>query len=302
LTNGEVIMTRLNDQITRIQFLTVINSVNDIHQARFLVESLRAFGGNLRDCPVWIFQPEANNLPEFSGLGEITPFCLEIEAPFRHYELAEKVFACAQAEEMAVGEARSLVWLNLDCLVVNPPVLFDLGTSFDVALRPVHIRNVGSAAGEPMDEYWERIYQMVEVKDVCYSVESFVDSEIIRPYYNTHCFSVNPSRRILQAWRECFKMLVSETEFQAGPCQDELHRIFLHQAVLSALITKNVVQERIRMLPPEYSYPLHLLDRLPVERCFPSLNQTVCAVYEESEPIGRIEVQEPLKSWLKAHR
>jgi hypothetical protein len=40
----------------------------------------------------------------------------------------------------------TLVWLDLGCLVVQPPVLFELGSQYGAALRLVHIRNVGMPA------------------------------------------------------------------------------------------------------------------------------------------------------------
>jgi hypothetical protein len=287
----------------KICFLTVVNTKQEEHQARFLIESLRSFGGELRACPVWVFVPGTVDPGDFDAMENVAVFPLDIEAPYRHYILADKVFACARAEELAGAESHSLVWLNLDCLIANPPVLFDLGPAFDAALRPVHIKNVGSPAQEPLDDYWKTVYRMIDVEGASYTVESFVDAQILRPYFNTHCFSINPARGILQVWREYFKSLVIDKKFQAGPCQDELHQVFLHQVVLSAVIMKSLDRARIRMLPPEYSYPLHLQQRLPASRRVKILNSLVCAVYEEDESrLSDFEVQEPLKSWLAAHQ
>ncbi len=106
----------------------------------------------------------------------------------------------------------------------------------------------------------------------------------------------------MQAWRQYFKTLVSDSDFQAGPCRDELHQVFLHQVVLSVLILKMIKWERIRFLPPEYSYPLHLQEKIPASRQIQTLNSTVCSVYEDAGSMTGIEVEEPIKSWIKAHR
>lgn len=295
-------MDNLRGESRSTKFFTVVSSKNEAIQAKLLIESLRTFGGKLQDTQFWIFLTEPEYPENLSSIGEAALFPLEIEAPYRGYELAEKVFASARAEELAGKEVRSLVWLNLDCLIVNPPLLFELGMEFDAAFRPVHVRNVGSAIREPMDNYWQTVYQTVGIEEASFSVESFVDAQVLRPYFNTHCFAINPSKGILQNWLEYFKLLVADKEFQAGPCLDRLHRIFLHQVVLSALIVKSLDLSRIRRLPPAYSYPLHLLNRLPVERRIPTLNQTVCPVYEEANQIEGIVIQEPLKSWLQARR
>lgn len=292
----------MNKAAASVIFLAVVNSKQEERQARLLIESLRAFGGELRDCPVWIFQPGTERLDGFGRLGDVSLLPLEIEAPYRRYELADKVFACARAEELAGPEVSSLVWTNLDCLIVNPPVLFALDSTCDAALRPVHIRNVGSPANEPLDDYWQAVYQETGVERIPYTVESFVDAQTIRPYYNTHCFSINPAKGILQAWREHFKSLVIDEAFQAGPCRDERHQVFLHQVVLSALIMKTLDQERLRWLPAAYSYPLHLQPDLPASRRIHSLNRMVCVVFEEADKLDQVEAEEPLKKWLAAHK
>jgi hypothetical protein len=282
-------------------FITVVNSKEGADQARLMIESLRSFGGELKDFPLWIFttRPEAIDILSDIKNTDIIP--LDIEDEFRYYPLSSKVFACARAEERMQPEVHSLVWLGQDCLIVNPPVLFELSPTFDASFRPVHIKNVGSPAQEPPDDYWKEVYQAIGIDVIPFVTESFVDSQILRPYFNTHCFSIDPTKGILRAWREYFKLMISNEGFQAGPCQDELHQVFLHQVVLSALVTKLLDKERIRILPPEYSYPLHFQQEIPKSRRIRTLNRTVCAVYEEKDFIDNIKIQEPLKSWLKAH-
>jgi hypothetical protein len=285
-------------------FLILFRSEAGERLARTVIESLRAFGGPLRNSPVWAFVLDPDRvscaLPGVEGVDRL-PLVVEESCP--PYPFAEKVYACAQAEGMAGPEVRSLVWLNLDCLVVNPPVLFDLGpvsgaAPADAAFRPVHHRNVGSPAREPLDGFWQGVYRALEVDDMPYTVESFVDVQTLRPYFNTHCFAFNPATGLGRAWWAYFKAMVTDQAFQAGPCRGELHQIFLHQAILSTLVAKLLAWERVRLLPPEYSYPLNLLNEVPPDRRAPTLNSLVSAVYEDTFPWAEIEVQEPLRSWL----
>jgi hypothetical protein len=236
-----------------------------------------------------------------AGLEDVEFVPLEVGGECRGYPFAKKVFACALAEEMAPAHTGALAWISPGCLFVNPPDLFDLDAAHDAAFRPVHIRNVGSAAGEPPDGFWDGIYRAAGGGEAAGRVESFIDGQILRPYFNTHCFSIRPARGILRAWRECFRRMAVDGEFQACCCGDDLHRIFLHQAVLSALASKQVEWERIRILPPEYSYPLHLQDAVPATRRIGVLNEMVCAAYEDALPEGIVEVREPLVSWLAEH-
>lgn len=285
-------------------FLIMFRSEEGERLARIAVESLRAFGGPLADCPVWAFVQDPQRVARvLPGVDGVQRFPLELEASQVSYAFAEKVYACARAEAMAGPEVRSLAWLSLDSLVVNPPRLFDLGQQpvaqeADAAFRPVHIRNVGSPTHEPPDDFWQGIYSALELGETPYTVESFVDRQMLRPYFNTHCFAFNPAWGLGQAWWESFQRLASDQDFQAASCGDELHQIFLHQAVLSALVVKRLAWERVRVLPPEYSYPLHLLKEMPPERRARLLNTLVIPVYEDAFPWGEIEINEPLRTWL----
>jgi hypothetical protein len=289
------------------RFLIMFRSAAGERLARIAIESLRAFGGPLRACEVWAFLLDTDRVSRaLPGIEGVQRFPLTVEHGPPPYPFAEKVYACAKAEEMAGPEIRSLVWLSLDCLVINPPLLFDLGPTADAApadaaFRPVHHQNVGSPAHEPADDFWQGVYRALGVEDIPYTVESFADGQTLRPYFNTHCFAFNPATGLGQAWWAHFKGMVRDEAFQAGPCRDELHQIFLHQAILSTLVPKMLDWERVRLLPPEYNYPLNLLHEMPPGRRAPTLNSLVNAVYEEAFPWDEIEVQEPLRSWLMEH-
>jgi len=297
----EVCVTKTKTKLA-VRYVTSINTQAEAYQVKLLIESLRRFGGDAGQFPVWLFFTDLQYVDNFSGLGEVTQFPLEIEPAYRSYPLSEKVFACAMAEEMAGSDVGSLVWLNPDCLIFNPPDLFVLGDQFDAAVRPVHIRNVGSLANTSLDEYWRRVYEVVGVDQIPYTIESFVDRQVIRPYFNTHCFAINPARGILQAWRAFFNTVLQDKTFQETSCRDELHQLFLHQVVLSALLMKSVEKERLLMLPPEYSYPIHLQEKLPATNRVDSLNQLVCMVYEDINLLDEINILEPIRSWLIDNR
>jgi hypothetical protein len=266
-------------------FVLMFRSAEGERLARVVVDSLRAFGGPLRNSPVWAFVSDPDRAPQgMRRVDGVQCFPLVVDDGYRSYPFANKVYAYATAEAAAGPEIRSLVWLSLDCLVVNPPLLFDLGPSFDAAFRPVHHRNVGSPAREPLDDYWQGVYRAVGIGDMPYTVESFIDSHILRPYFNTHCFALNPAKGLGQAWWDYFRAMVTDKAFQSGPCRDELHQVFLHQAILSTLTAKLLEWERVRLLPRDYNYPLNLLSHMPPNRRAHKLNGLVNAVYEDAFP------------------
>lgn len=290
----------MHDNAEQTCFLLMFRSEAGERLARTVIESLRTFGGPLRDSVVWAFVLDPERLSHaLSGMEGVRRLPLLVDQEFPRYPFAEKVYACAAAEAMASAEVRSLVWLGLDCLVVNPPLLFDLDPAHDAAFRPVHHRNIGSPAHKPLDGFWAEVYQALEVGEMPYTVESFVDAQTLRPYFNTHCFAFDPAKGLCRAWWECFSAMVADHAFQAGSCRDELHRVFLHQAILSTLVATMLTWERIRMLPSDYNYPLNLLSQIPPDRRVQALNGLVSAVYEDAFPWSEIQVHEPLRSWLR---
>jgi len=286
------------------RFVTLVSSAEEEWNARLLIDSLRTFGGRLSHCAVWIFLSDPDSVPcAYADVENVHCVPLARDDGLRYY-FANKVLACAQAEEMAGREVRSLIWLSTQCLILNAPVLFDLASSFDAAFRPVHIQNIGASAREPLDDYWSEVYQAVGIDDASWTVESFVDSQELRPYFNSHVFAIDPSQGLCQAWLQLFEEMVADKAFQSGFCRDELHRIFLHQAILSALVTRLLDRDRVRILPPGYSYPLHLHPQVPASLRAQTLNHLVCAVYEGAyrhpDTLNGLQVHEPLRSWLRS--
>jgi hypothetical protein len=278
-------------------FLTVVDP-SSLTAARLMVASLRAFGGELADAPVWVFSSHPG---ELAGLEDAATHLQPLDGlQFTPCPFAEKVAACARAEAIVPAGTRSLVWIDPGCLVVQPPLGFALGPQYDAAFRPVHIRNVGLPPSEPLDPFWQAIYRAAGVEDVHTTVTSFVDGQLLRSYFNTHAFAINPGMRLMGRWHELFLQLVGNAIFQAAACADELHQIFLFQALLSALAASRINDARICQLPPTYNYPCHLQERVPPDRRIAVLNDLVCFAYEDLDPrkLAGFELREPLKTWL----
>ncbi len=284
-----------------VTFVTLLLSAESEQPVSRAIASLREFGGALAPSPVLVFVPASLSGSGIGRLEGVEAVALEMESELARYPFGAKVAACAQAEVRVPGATQSLVWLGPGCLVFRPPELFVPGPDCDAAFRPVHIANVGSPRSGPMSDYWASVYATVGTQDGDGSVESLLDGQRLRPYYNTHCFSINPELGLMKAWQDSFRSLVADRNFQSGPCRDDLHRIFLHQAVLSALVTKSIAPGRVRILPPDYSYPLHFHDKLASTQRVRSMNDITVAAYEEDSDLAIVPADEPLKSWLERY-
>ncbi len=301
--NSEVV-----DPKTQPCFFTLVRSSADANSAKILIESLREFGGRLSNSRFWVFlSNRLTSPPELQELPDVDFFPVEIETEHSKYILGDKVYVCAQAEKMAaVRQIDTIVWMSAYSMICKPPDLFDLGSNLDAALRAVHIKNIGSPIAEPVDPFWQAVYSKIDLHGSALSVISLVDGLSIRPYFNTHLFSLRTDVRLLESWSKLFYDLITDSDFQDRYCQDIEHQIFLHQAVFSTLTLKVIDWSRVRQLPTSYSYPLHLHHRVPVPQRARSLNDQVCPVYEGQfeypESLNGLEVNEPLETWLSTRK
>lgn len=283
--------------------LTWVYSEQSRQDARLMIKSIRSFGGSLRRCPVRVFDSmmSGGGVGDLQGEG-VKIIKLDTPADIRDYLYGHKVYACAQAEQMALEATRSLIWLSPEMLVIQPPELFELAGEVDAALRPVHIQNVGLEINQSLDDFWRGVYKAVGVTEVELEVESFVDGKRLRAYFNSAAFSVDPRLGLCQKWLDTFQSLVLNQEFQATNCADNRHQVFLHQAVLSALLAIEIPPDRLRILPPDYIYPYNLHTDVPPVRAAQSLDELVCIYHEgrslDPEEISDIGVGSQLRSWL----
>lgn len=268
---------------------------------RVLTNSLRTFGGKLAEAPFWIFTENLNE-EKYTDNGLTRQLRLDIPPDVNAYPFGTTVAACAQAEAMVSTQTNSLVWIDPTCLIIQPPELFELGSAFDAAFRPVHIRNIGSPADESPDAFWRGIYHSLALEDAPFTVTSFIDSQRLRPYFNSHAFSINPHLGILRLWYTQFQQFIRNQSFQSTACPDDLHKIFLFQALLSTLVASRIDSTRLKILPPSYNYPYNLQARVPEEHRARTLNELVCLTYEERDlhpgQVNDIQILEPLRSWL----
>jgi len=288
-------------------FVTLVRSPREIGQTHLLINSIRYFGGALSKCPIWVFEANSKNAP-CNNLKDVNVHIFPLKMPdsIKHFLFSDKVFAAYLAEEMTGSNIRSLIWIDPSCFIVKPPLLYDCNPLFDAAVRPVHIQNVGLSASALLDGFWKKVYKTAGVTDIQTTVETFVDLQRIRSYFNSHAFSVNPSKGLLHRWFIHFETLVCDHEFQMEFCQDQQHRIFLHQAVLSTLIATVIDIKRIRMLPSDYNYPYNLHGSISPERKVPALNDLVSFTYESRslapDTVDDILIHEPLRTWLTDHK
>lgn len=291
----------------KLVFTSVISPGEPGTNALLLAESIRAFAGRYSEAPIWLYV--TSNTDALSCDIEDRLLALNVELiPFRVNREAAKFFfvpeivAAAEAEEKAEGVADTQVWLATNTILLNEPYDLALPGGKNVGYRPVHITNVGSRIDSPLDDFWRLIYERCGVsEDRIFPMKTHVDENTLRPYFNAGHLVVRPEKRLIRRWRDLFLSLYNLPEFERF-YSNGLYRIFMHQAVLSAVILNSYPHEELLELPATYNYPLHLYNEDSTGRKPDSIEELVTVrhegFYKDPDWEKKIHAKEFLRRWI----
>ena len=279
-------------------------------QALNLVRSIRTFAGGLSMSPIWILIPDGlgefsiEGQAEFSNLNA-TMISFHIEESILNFPFAAKVFASASAESTAEGRTALLSWMDTDSIVIQEPVELLLQPEKQLGYRPVDHTLIGSTYVEPIDSFWEMIYNDCHVeRDRIFPMTASADENVIRPYFNAGMLVVRPEVGLMQAWRDNFKRIYKTPHYEDFYQQNVLYEIFIHQAILAGTVLSTMEAAELQELPYLVNYPLHMHNDYPAKIRPAYLNELITCRYDmffdDANWRGSIPIKEPLKSWFEA--
>lgn len=274
-----------------------------------LAESIREFAGKFSDAPIWLYtvkeQDEISELrrKQLESLN-VTIKLIDINKEVAKFPFTAHVRAAAQAEEEAKDLANNLVFLGTNAFIIQEPKEFILRDGINLGYRPVHHKLIGSIFDEPIDSFWELIYQKCDVtEDKVFPMKTHVDGNILRPYINSGYLIVNPRRGFLEEWWKNYQKLYNDPNFREFYEKDDLYLTFVHQAVLSGSFLSYLSKEETLELPFTYNYPINLYHESSEEYQPDTFQKLVTARYYlvkllKPEEYEKLPFQEPLKTWL----
>jgi hypothetical protein len=224
-------------------------------------ESLREFGGRFADSPVWLVAPEDL---EISGewIDKLAQVGVELhrsKAPeaARQFFYGDKVYAAAAAEQAAQSKAAILVWIDPDTIFLGEPSEVELKSGQALAYCPVMHNRSGTPYGAEPDEFWSRIYELLELSDdQLFPMVTPADQQKIRAYFHCGLLSLRPERGILRRWAEDFERLYTDSAIIAMCQADRTRAIFLHQTPLTGAILHLVQRNEMAPFSEAYNYPI----------------------------------------------
>jgi len=287
-------------------FVTYVSDYEQERKAACLIKSIREKGGRYSQSPIYVVLGDYENYPCTSLKSKgVTILPLELDADLLNYPLAIKAYAAAKVEKIVEKGFETLTWLDPKTLVLGEINDLYLSDRYSVSIKPVFLVNaIGLTPDAAPNEYWAPIYNSLglNIKNVPL-VKTVSDGKEIRAYYNCEVFSINPSLGIFTQWADELTKLIRNKEFQASACKTFLQKLFLHQAVLSGVITSKVKQENIYPLPITCGYPFNLHEKLPADKKAVKLNSLTCMIYENVWEtnynwLNSIGADEPMKKWI----
>lgn len=256
-----------------LAFLACVEAGSLEAKTCLLIRSLRRWGGRFAVAPFYAFRPRAGDelAPETLELFrnyDVT-YCDEpVNRRFAHFGLANKIYACAYAEEIAAEDV--LVFLDSDTVITSEPSLLALPDNIDAAVRPVDFGSPGAERGyvegsdywrahfrrpsstgpsDPLDAYWLRLYSLLHLGDPNWYVESTLDRLRIRAWFNSGLVAVRRAAGIFKQWRDDFEAIL---DADLLPPDGRVH--YVEQLALATALTR--IRERVTLLDGRYNYPL----------------------------------------------
>ena len=271
-----------------------------------LAESLRNFGGDLASCHIWVVVP--SKLGPLSDstlekLAQLDAWVIQVETDTdtMQFPFASKVLAAAAIERQAQGQTKRLVYLDGDTIVLQAPAEFLISSDQAFGYRPVHHRLIGASWGQAPDPFWESIYEICDVPNENLFEMTTHTGEKIYPYFNAGMFITRPKNGLMRAWQTTFLKWFQQPRFKFFYQKDQLYAIFMHQAIFSGVLLKNLQPGEMCKLSPKINYPLHLHDEIPIVQRATTIDQLITVRYENifDEPGWRqLPFSESLKNWL----
>ena len=278
-----------------------------VNNAVLFIKSIRQFGGSMKDTPVYVMNDAMakSDVSSLTVLPGVTVHDIEIAPEYRSFPYSKKVHACASAEKILDGKVETLIYFDTEMLAFSSfdKMLLQKGAS--VSMRPVMLLNtVGLAPAVPVDAFWKALYNDAGVDDSKIpTIQAYIDEKKIRFYINCETISIRPELGIFREWQRLFIKRLSDETFMKTNCADQLHKIFLHQAVLSAVIAAKIPEQQIQWIPDKYVYSAHLHDKTPLNKKIERLNQAPLAGYDlqyAANPalVSLVPIDEPYRSWI----
>ncbi len=277
-------------------------------QALIMVRSLRQFGGTLSDIPVWIVNPNDQELD-----AQLKKTLMELDVRFLQFQIqpsllkfpfAAKAVAASKAETQAEKDGVTLAWHDRTGMIRQAPTAFFLPEDKAFGFRPTDIANIGAPYGKPLPPFWQSICEHFELTpDDLPAITSVIDQQKLHLYINAGLLVVRPAQGILRAWAENLERTYHLPEFKQFYQQNQAYAIFMHQAALTAAVVQKTSPAERMILPDTYLFSVDNFFVYPSALRPESLDEIVTGRFHDFYALedweSLISASEEMVDWFK---
>lgn len=252
-----------------LAFITCIEKGYLEGQSLLLYESIRQYGGAVKDCSIYAVCPREGKTvsPETQkALDRLSVIYIDkpLNQNLTFFPYANKNFACAYVEENTNHEV--LVFLDSDTLFFHEPSQLLLNVNIDVAVRPVDLKGICTSGtlDDQFDSYWRSLCQLCEVDyDRIPLINTTIDQASIKSCYNGGLVAVRANKSIFRQWRENI-LRVTRNSLEPVPGN------FWGSGQSTLAMAIWGVTESVFILDSFYNYPVHIIEHLPKQKIYES--------------------------------
>ncbi|MBD3276554.1 MAG: hypothetical protein GF372_14665 [Candidatus Marinimicrobia bacterium] len=133
----------------------------------------------------------------------------------------------------------------------------------------------------PADKFWSLVFDCCDGDPELRFKMVTHTGEQIAAYFNAGFFVVRPEHRLLAQWHEALVKLFIRPQFTTWYGKNSLYKVFMHQAVFTAVLLANTEPSQFQLLSEAYNYLLHLHEHLPVDRKTASVDDLASVRFED---------------------
>ncbi len=244
----------------KLGIIIVIESGDLEQKTQLLVDSIRTFGGGIKDSKIWAVKPRKGKAISSETLAflqnqDVEFIDIDLNKRWHLYGFANKIYATAYIEEQFGSQYETLLFLDSDTIVIDAIAPDILEGKYKVAAKPIDGFYLTLKKQDKLTGFWKMVYEAcsVDVKNI-WETNTSITKERILSQFNAGVIFVSPDRKLFSHWRKNFEKLTNKyTKVYRLPY---VEYFLLEQAMLAGTIHELFDKNEVKILGIEFNYQL----------------------------------------------
>lgn len=241
--------------------IIIVIEHGDLEQkTKLLIDSIRTFGGEIKDSKIWAVKPRkgkaiSNETLSFLKGKNVEFIDIDLNKHWYLYGHANKIYATAYIEEHFGCQYETLLFLDSDTIVIDAIDPNILEGKYEVAVKPIDGQHLAITKEEDLSDFWRLIYNSCgfSIKDI-WTVQTTIDEIEIFAYFNSGVIFTRSGNQVFSQWRTNFERFAENKE---GYHLRAMEYFFIEQALLAGTILQKFPKEKVKVLNHFYNYSLN---------------------------------------------